>query len=371
MPVCAVRFALLCIPFAGVWCLAFALAVRARLERLTRSSGSAAQCEAREARLNLSLEHFGTRSLCACAEPKKSPREDCSLPGAGISKWRLLMQRIIGLEVFEGKLSNHVRARAVATANGHVEISVTRPIEWRCVELLPRPLDEYVPTSEELARDEQERRERSFKKASQRAKRASRLACKTIGADTLLTLTYQRVQRDLALCKRHLKEFFRRVCRVWPGFRAVCGFELQQRGAWHVHIATSRVPQQLQRDGVKVKSYGLLTAIWRDVVGEYKGTVNTKKRKHNQRTSCARIAAYLSKYITKNFAEGEKWSNRWTSYGKIDQPIKLDLGEWPDMRSAIEMAYSFLHASQRVVVSSFNALNDVFFFVAEPVKGSS
>ena len=79
-----------------------------------------------------------------------------------------------------------------------------------------------------------------------------------------MTLTYRANQTDLELCKKHLKEFVRRVRRVLPDFVAIAAFETQKRGAWHVHMACRRVATVLaNKQGVRIKSFDLLRAIWR------------------------------------------------------------------------------------------------------------
>ena len=54
-------------------------------------------------------------------------------------------------------------------------------------------------------------------------------------------------------------------------FRYCTGFEPQQRGAWHMHVATHKLPQHVEYKGVKIEAWKLGTRIWRSIVGENNG----------------------------------------------------------------------------------------------------
>lgn len=307
----------------------------------------------------------------------KNPDTVCSLFRVVTAIIFIAMRRIIDGVLFESKPSDLVRLRA-HEISGHTEISAVRLQRWEEVEFPVwwsegEKQRELARIAEQMAADsgtDEEKRERAVIRAARRAKTRVRHCCKAIGADLLMTLTYQVNQQDLARCKAHLKEFVRRVYRVWPEFRAVAGFEQQKRGAWHVHLACARLPAALTRNGIKVKSFDLLRSIWRSVVGTDGGNVDVQRKKRNSRKSPARIAAYLSKYVTKNFADGEKWSNRWTSYGAIPGAKPIDLGLWSNMVDAMAAAYSLVVDGQSIVTSFVNRFNDVFWLCAEPSGGS-
>lgn len=291
------------------------------------------------------------------------------------------MERIINGTLFVGKPADFVRLRSVETTTGHVELSAHRPIVWHEVCDVAKP--QYLGTAayvkaeqeralQQLLDDAAKAREESAAKhaqqAAQRAKTNVRHACKSLGATSLLTLTYRENQTDITVCKAHLKEFVRRVRRVWPSFAAVAGFEQQKRGAYHVHMAVGDVPQELLKHGQKVKSYNLIRAIWRDVTKELGGTINVAARKRHSKRSPARIAGYLSKYITKAFEEGEKWSNRWTKFGQIAKPKKTRLGEFASMAEAVEYCYGLLRDGEEIVTSFLSSFKDAFFIAFEPTR---
>ncbi|WP_406623060.1 hypothetical protein [Acidovorax sp. SDU_ACID1] len=214
------------------------------------------------------------------------------------------------------------RVKAHDLGAGHIEVSGVERTCWQELGWTAGQIQDYLDMlADPDHQSDVDKRARALEVAANRAKTRVRKLCKAMGADTLMTLTYKGNQQDLALCKAHLKEFVRRVRRVIPDFRAVCGFEQQKRGAWHVHMATVRLPASLKaRNGVLVKSWNVLRAIWRSVTKAHGGNVDISARKRHSQRTAARIAAYLSKYITKAFEEGDKWSNRWTKFGDVEVP---------------------------------------------------
>ena len=304
---------------------------------------------------------------CAAKSDKK-PRAFAKTLGVVIAWMKHAMERIIDGVLYEFKPADFVRLRVVETETGHVEFKAHRPRvmhEVCAVRTFAEMTPHLIHDDDRVYDDSEDRRARDIARAAQRAKQNVRHACKAINADTLLTLTYRENQTSLDACKRHLKEFARRMYRVFPDFVGVAGFEKQKRGAWHVHIATVNVPKTLQnRSGCRSKSFDLIRSVWRGVVGLDNGNIDIRKRKRHQQRSPARIASYLSKYITKAFEEGEKFTNRWTKFGVIPKPKKIDLGNWPSMREAIETAYSLIHETQ-VVVTAFLSKTESFFLAAE------
>ena len=226
---------------------------------------------------------------------------------------------------FESKTSpdEHVM-RLFELGNGHREVVITRPTVWQ--ELDPKMAEMFGDTWAEADERERERtkkfrEEQNRKRAARRAKTRVRRMVKVMGLDALLTLTYQANQTDQALCKRHMKEFIRRMRRLIPGFQYVAAFETQKRGAWHVHLATHALPRELPAaNGVKVKSFNIVRAVWRSVVGELGGNIDQQRRKRSSRQSSSKLAAYLSKYMLKAFEDGDDWSNRYSASSGVEVP---------------------------------------------------
>lgn len=278
------------------------------------------------------------------------------------------MIRIIDGVAYEGKRSDSYKLRAFDCGHGHLEFSASSMTQWTELEWTKGQIDDHL---EMIRADAEERADEIARQHAERGARSAksrvRRLCKSLGADTLLTLTYRACVTDLAECKRDLKEWVRRVRRVLPDFRAVAAFERQTRGAWHVHLATVRLPASLQnRDGVKVKSFPLLLSIWRSVTGDKGGSFNARSRKRNSQRSPARIASYLSKYIIKAFNEGEKWSNRWTRFGDCETPAPIDLGITSNLLQAITDFYALAGDSVQVVNAAVSRWKDWVFCAFEP-----
>lgn len=276
------------------------------------------------------------------------------------------MLRIIDGCAYEGKQADWFKVKAFDLGNGHLEVTVYRPTVWRETDMEPGAIEAYLEALERHRDEtEQARRELHAKQSATRAKKRVRQLCKVMGVDTLLTLTYRACEADLGRCKADLKEFVRRLRRIVPDFQAVCGFELQERGAWHVHLCCRKFDKLLSYKGAKVKSWNVLRAVWRSVTKDRGGNVDVQSRKRNSQRSPAKLAAYVSKYITKGFAEGERWSNRWTKFGDAKPPEPIDLGIWHDMREALMAAYGLMVYGQVVSNARVSRWGDSFFLFAE------
>jgi len=282
------------------------------------------------------------------------------------------------VHVVEIKRSGPFSVKAHDLGNGHLEVTASRQqvateLDWPRSRILDHM--EMVDRYRELHADEI--REKSITIAANRAKKRVRQLCKAMGADTMLTLTYRLDQTDLELCKKHLKEFVRRVTRVLPDFGLVAAFEEQKRLTWHVHGATCRIPkffhQVVYSKGgvpsvVRTKSFDLLRAIWRSVTKEYQGNVDVSRRKGGERTP-ARIASYIAKYISKGYAEGEKWSNRWTKFGVSEVPKAINMGTVDRPLDLLDIAFSFLSPAHEVVGKTcWSHFGDWLYLAAEIPK---
>lgn len=276
------------------------------------------------------------------------------------------MIRIIDGFAYQSQSADHYVVKAHDLGNGHLEVVAQRGRELVELDWSPRKVAQYLANKEKWPDHTQEEIDlRNRERSARRAKSNVRRLCKVGGLDTLLTLTYRANQTDLSLCKTHLKEFVRRLRRYWPEFMAVAAFEQQERGAWHVHLAVRGIPREMvHRLGVKVKSFNMIRAVWRGVVGQDNGTINVAKRKGNSKKSPARLAAYLSKYIMKAFEDGDDHVNRWTKFGSIAVPKPFHVGYCTSMMQCVEFAYSFGGAGD-TVTSYLNSFGDLGFFVFE------
>lgn len=175
--------------------------------------------------------------------------------------------------------------------------------------------------------------------SARRARRKMRQRCKALGLDCLGTLTYKENMQDRDTALRHFKEFVRRVRRFVPSFSYVAVLEAQKRGALHFHFAHRRLPARFVVDGQTVKSYDLIRAIWRSVIGGI-GAFNDQRRRA---FSPLRIAKYMGKYIGKSIEQVHELNKRQYFAG----------GEWsaPTVESSLfrpeEYAAAALYARER------------------------
>ena len=139
----------------------------------------------------------------------------------------------------------------------------------------------------------------------------------------MLTLTYRENMVDRDRMVRDFDVFMKRVRRVCPNIQYVCVFERQKRGAWHAHIA---VPSQIHNfrlhEGKLLKSYDFLRSMWRGVVGVDNGNIDLARNRKVGRSS-ARLASYLSKYISKGFEACEGGNSYRASGRALPLPVSV------------------------------------------------
>lgn len=280
------------------------------------------------------------------------------------------MFRIVDGMLYKGKRADSWHLQVRHLGNGHAEASVRQAIHWEEVsEVTPEALEAKRLDDERWA---EEREQRNKERAARRAKTRVRHMVKAAGLDALLTLTYRANQTDQALCKRHMKEFVRRIRRVLPRFIYVAAFERQERGAWHVHMAVHRLPKELPAaNGVKVKSFNIVRAIWRSVTGELGGNIDQAKRKKWSKQSSAKLAAYVSKYMLKAFEDGDDWSNRYSASSiEVPRPELHEINA-ASLAELIELAYSAVADGPCEIHTWLSGFGDAFYLSTErPPPGS-
>lgn len=255
--------------------------------------------------------------------------------------------------------------------NGHREISARNLIDWEEVPYQP-VLDQFPdqPSLQQIE-DAEERRLKALKRNAKRAQSMCRKVIKSEGFDELLTLTYRENQTDRELCKKHFKEWARRMKRALGSFRYCASFEAQKRGAMHIHCATNRLPSVATHNGVKIPAWRLGTAIWRAIVGANNGLcfVGGKNKRGNTRTkrmSLAKMASYVSKYIIKDYEESPEESNRYSRSNGVFVP-KPTVYRFDNATLAEIVAAVFECAEGDVIVShSVNKMNSSYWLCTEP-----
>lgn len=199
---------------------------------------------------------------------------------------------------------------------------------------------------------EAERKRRSAEKSAARAKRTCRHKIKSSQFSSLLTCTYRENMTDFDKMRTDWAAMLRKLQKAVPGFRSVYAFEPQERGAWHVHACIDRLPPWLlvpervmTRDGavvrhVRVRSWDYVRRLWRSIVGADNGNIDLDGHrrtrhglpgKYRAAQSLAKLAGYVSKYLTKDYENGIPGRNRWGSTQGLGvaKPVTFDMPEMP------------------------------------------
>jgi hypothetical protein len=270
----------------------------------------------------------------------------------------------------EGEYNPNKWVVRVFEVNGHREISARNVIDWEEVPYVP-VLDQFPdqPSLEQIAEAE-ERRQKALEKSAKRAQTACRRIIKAEGFNELLTLTYRANQKDRELCKKHFAIWAKRMKRALGKFRYCASFEVQDRGAMHVHLATHKLPQHANYKGVRIKAWQLGTRIWRDVVGQLGGLCFvggvTKFGGKRRNMSLGKMAAYVSKYIMKDYKDAPEESNRYSRSNGVDLP-KPHTMYFNDLSMAEMVCLVFECGQGDVIVSHrLDARNNSYWLCTEP-----
>jgi hypothetical protein len=283
--------------------------------------------------------------------------------------------RIIDGQIFEGKPSED---RFFVTlhdlGNGQKEACIQRATDWEHVGPLdPDSIAAQVLRGEREDPDAADKRRANALRAARRAKTKVRRLCKAFGCDHMLTLTYRDNQGDLDLCKKHVREFVRRLRRLLPAFRYVACFERQERGAWHCHMAVRAIPARLEVSGVRLKSFDALRSVWRGVVGLDNGNIDVsdghkKGRRTAKRRSPARLAAYMSKYMLKDFDAADAFVNRYSASEvgtALPQAVRMEFSR-TSLQQLLPEVFSDVAKPGTELFTWLSRWGDVFYIASEP-----
>ncbi|MGE8445695.1 MAG: rolling circle replication-associated protein [Comamonas sp.] len=221
-------------------------------------------------------------------------------------------------------------------------------------------------------------RQRALEASAARAKRNCRMRIKASGVGTLLTLTYRENMTDFDRVRKDWAAMLRKMRKLIPGFRAVYAFEQQKRGAWHVHAAVDKLPTMFDTVHGPVRSFKLLHPLWHSIVGHDNGNVRVDEHnktrhglpaRYNKKTSLAKLAGYVSKYLTKDYGEGVGGRNRWNSTQGIEvsKPAVFDMPEMP-LHDLIPLVFQ-LPDGHRIARHSVGQFGKFWVLYTEPDPG--
>jgi hypothetical protein len=300
-----------------------------------------------------------------------------------MNRKNLPMERIVTLPdgqriVLEGQVVPDAWVVSQKRANGHVELSIRNHVIWAESDKQPGHPNlawpDYIaqyafdPAKQkrlelERLQELEEKRLQQLEKSAQRAKTACRWVIKSQGLNEMLTLTYRENQTDRELCKEHFKQWVRRMKAALGGeFNYCASFEKQERGAMHVHVACHKLPTHGKIRAIKIKAFDLGTKIWRSIIGENNGLCfvggNTKFGGKRRNMSLAKLAAYVSKYIMKDFKDSPLGSNRYSRSNGLVLP-KTERMHFHSMTMAEVIDLAF-HVGEGDVLVSHSVSTDLF-----------
>lgn len=152
---------------------------------------------------------------------------------------------------------------------------------------------------------------KELEKCNRRARRAMRHKVMMMKADRLLTLTTRECIEDREEFMRALKRFLRLCREQFGSFVYVCVLELQERGAYHAHLALNRF-----------YNVNVLRHLWKKAVGGDANVDMTSPRRGFWNRH--KIAGYLAKYMSKDL-EGQRMNTkRYMSSEGIEKPVELE-----------------------------------------------
>jgi hypothetical protein len=208
-------------------------------------------------------------------------------------------------------------------------------------------------------------REASIERSARRAKQQCKHVCKAMRVNSLWTLTYRENVQDRDLVLKHVKAFVRRTKQLLGDRWKYCAvLEKQERGAWHVHLATHALPRMLASlDGKEAmaKSWDVMRSVWRNVVGDLGGNFDESK-KTNLRSSAA-ISRYISKYVAKAFADDALLNKRRFSHSEGVDVATPSVRDFPPETPLLELMRLCAAAVGNRVTGSWLSLERELFYI--------
>ena len=215
-------------------------------------------------------------------------------------------------------------------------------------------------------------------RARRRAKQQVRVWCKSAFVNSLWTLTFQELVLDRELVLRLLDRFRRRVETLLPGWKYLAVLERQERGAWHIHLATHALPRMLAVSGhggkpAMAKSWNVMRAVWRAVIANVglHGNFDEAKRKRNGSSikGAGKIARYIAGYVAKDMENSSLNRKRYSCSKGVDLPPAVRASFAHDSRlvELLELAYAAV--GERVTHAWFDPISQVFFVESDDSGG--
>lgn len=262
----------------------------------------------------------------------------------------------------------HMRAKVQEFSAGGYEVTIA-PLN------LARIADQAMRNRRRGARTEQVGDEESQEKSRLRTKRTVRLRCKEMGADHLLTLTTRKTIGLHDLYHVHWKKFYQYMYRKFGRhFAYVAVPERHPTNPNHFHLHLAIRGRLTPRELVVLRRcwYVALGGAETDRGASVRGGVNVKEIRiaGGSHRRMDKIAAYISKYITKQDSVAFNARRYWSS--KIDLPAARHywLKAYTIEDAFIEIYSEYGLRPTRIEQDFFKARsNDLIWFKSVPDPG--
>lgn len=191
-----------------------------------------------------------------------------------------------------------------------------------------------------------------FARAATRARSTVRRSIQAGELDHMLTLTYRENRTDARQCHADLTRFLRLVRDAMPDeYKYVAVFERQKRGAGHWHLAVAGW-QQVR----------LLRELWRRVVGDGNIDVRSWAGRGRSGECSAKLAGYLSKYITKEIDERAESAHRYRRSHNIVVEEWVEEFEDPDLGRVANAVFARFPGGKPQFILSSEAGSECFIW---------
>jgi hypothetical protein len=241
---------------------------------------------------------------------------DYCLPQASQEEWAFSGRTIINHAFLEE--SDHMQLKIQPFKNGGFEGIVT----WRNAQKIADM--QNAPRRIGKREEPEQRSEESLERSRIRARQKVRYHTKNIAANRLLTLTKRESEETGYSTPDDWQQYWARFCRVYKKyfpdqpFMFVAVLEQHKDNVhFHLHIATyskKKMPLEVMR------------GIWWGICGgRGMGNVDIKYIRQQGHHGTARIAKYLSKYISKGFDALERFNKKryWVSDRDLPQAQRI------------------------------------------------
>lgn len=188
------------------------------------------------------------------------------------------------------------RCKVTNYPNGHAELVFWYDEPLRRAERRESQLYPLVRTKSEPSEIIDPDAETNAERAARRAKSKVRKLIMTMQADRMLTLTFRDNLTELDTASKLFVRFIKLVHKSYPNYKYVMVAERQKRGAWHFHLAVRGF-----------QDVGFLRAQWRSLADGNIDVTNPRVR-GDKSLSSPMIAGYLTKYLSKQFAESHEFN---------------------------------------------------------------